>query len=148
MPNPMSPQVDERYAPYAALLIRLSLGAMWLSHAGLKVFVFTVPGFAGFLESNGLPAFMAWPVVLLEIGGGLAILAGFYGRFVSLILLPILIVATSTHIGNGWVFSNPGGGWEYPVFLTAVSLAHALLGEGAHALRGSPFIVPRPKAAA
>jgi putative oxidoreductase len=38
------------------------------------------------------------------------------------------------HGANGWVFSNPGGGWEYPAFLIAASLAQTLLGDGAFAL--------------
>ena len=43
--------------------------------------------------------------------------------------------ATLQHAGNGWVFSNANGGWEYPVFLIAASLVHALLGDGRYALR-------------
>jgi putative oxidoreductase len=127
--------IDTRLAPYGALTVRVALGVMWLSHAGLKWFVFTVPGFAGWLDSQGLPGFMAWPVFLLEAFGGLCILLGFYGRQVSLLLLPVLLVATSTHIPNGWLFTSAGGGWEYPVFLIAASIAHALLGDGALALR-------------
>jgi putative oxidoreductase len=52
---------------------------------------------------------------------------------VSLALIPILIGATWVHIGNGWVFSAANGGWEYPVFLIAVSLVQSLLGDGAYA---------------
>jgi len=36
--------IDSRTAPYAALLLRLSLGALFLAHAGLKFFVFTPAG--------------------------------------------------------------------------------------------------------
>lgn len=127
--------IDQRYAPYAALLLRLSLGTMWISHALLKLLVFTVPGFQSFLASHGMPTAVAWPVVLLEIGGGALILLGVYGRVVSLVLFPILAGATLAHIGNGWVFSAPNGGWEYPVFLIAASVVHALLGDGAYAAR-------------
>ncbi len=56
---------------------------MWIAHALLKWFVFTTPGFAGWLESQGMPAFMAWLVFLLELSGGVMILIGFYGRYVS-----------------------------------------------------------------
>ena len=131
---------DHRYAPYAAALLRVSLAAMWISHALLKLLVFTIAGFEGFLASHGIPAFVAWPVVLLELGGGALILLGLHGRFVSLALLPVLVGALFAHIGNGWVFSNPNGGWEYPLFLIAMSLVHAMLGDGALALaarRGS-----------
>lgn len=127
---------DNRYAPYAATLLRFSLGAMWISHALLKLLVFGIAGFGGFLASQGMPAFAAWPVVLLELAGGTLILLGFHGRIVSL-LLPVLAGATLVHIGNGWVFSNPNGGWEYPVFLIAMSLVHGLLGDGAFSLRSA-----------
>jgi putative oxidoreductase len=125
--------IDQRYAPYAALLLRVSLGTMWASHALLKVLVFTIPGFQSFLASHGMPSFIAWPVVILEIAGGALILLGIYGRLASLALLPVLVGATLAHISNGWVFSAPNGGWEYPVFLIAASITHALLGDGAYA---------------
>lgn len=126
--------IDQRFAPYAALLLRLSLGAMWISHALLKLLVFTIPGFQAFLSAHGMPAFAAWPVVLLELAGGTLILLGYHGRFASMALLPVLAGATLAHIGNGWVFSAANGGWEYPAFLIAASAVHALLGDGAHAL--------------
>jgi putative oxidoreductase len=75
----------------------------------------------------------AWPLFLAELIGGLAILTGIYGRMVSLLLLPVLIVATSVHVPNGWVFTAQGGGWEYPAFLVAASIAHILIGDGAYA---------------
>lgn len=127
--------IDQRFAPYAATLLRLSLGTMWLTHALLKIFVFTIAGFEGFLAGQGMPTFIALPVVLMELAGAAAILTGFHGRFASLLLLPVLAGATAAHIGNGWVFSNANGGWEYPVFLIAMSLVHALLGDGAFALK-------------
>ena len=33
------------------------------------------------------------------------------------------------------LFANEGGGWEYPAFLIAASLALSLLGDGAYALK-------------
>ena len=59
---------------------------------------------------------------------------GFRTRWVALALVPVLLGATWVHMGNGWVFSGANGGWEYPVFLIAVSFASALLGSGAYAL--------------
>lgn len=129
--------IDQRYAPYAALLLRLSLGTMWISHALLKLLVFTMPGFQGFLASQGMPTFMAWPVVLMELAGGTLILLGLHGRLASLALLPVLAGATLAHISNGWVFSAPNGGWEYPVFLIAAALVHVLLGDGAYAVKSA-----------
>jgi putative oxidoreductase len=119
--------------PYAALLLRISLGTMWISHALLKLLVFTVPGFKSFLAAQGMPQWVAWPVVLMELTGGALILLGWNGRMMSVLLLPVLAGATLAHVGNGWVFSAPNGGWEYPVFLAVASLVHVLLGDGAWA---------------
>jgi putative oxidoreductase len=48
----------------------------------------------------------------------------------------------STHVANGWLFTSSGGGWEYPAFLVAASLAHGLLGEGAWAVHGRTVLRP------
>lgn len=127
--------IDQTFSPYAATLLRLSLGTMWVTHALLKLLVFTLAGFEAFLASHGMPTFVAGPVVALEIVGGALILLGYHGRIVSLLLLPVLAGAMAAHIGNGWVFSNANGGWEYPLFLIAMSVVHALLGDGAFALK-------------
>jgi putative oxidoreductase len=138
--------IDQRYAPYAALLLRVSLGTMWISHALLKLIVFTVPGFQAFLAAQGMPTYLAWPVVLIELTGGALILLGMNGRLASLALLPVLAGATLAHIANGWVFSAPNGGWEYPVFLIAASVIHAMLGDGAYAAKPvSTNAIHRPK---
>jgi putative oxidoreductase len=136
--------IDPSTASYGLLLLRLALGAMWIAHALLKLLVFTLPGTAGFFQSVGLPGFLAYPVFGAELAGGLAIIAGFYGRYVSLALLPILLGAAWVHLPNGWVFTAAGGGWEYPVFLAFASLVHWLAGDGAFALRrGTGALDPR-----
>jgi putative oxidoreductase len=127
--------IDNRLAPYGAFALRASLGVMFIAHAYLKLAVFTVPGFEGFLGKVGLPTLLAWPIILAEFAGGLAILAGFYGRLVSVALLPILLGAIFVHAPNGWVFNAPNGGWEYPAFLAVAALAHALIGDGAFAVK-------------
>lgn len=115
---------------HATALLRVSLGVMALAHGLLKVFVFTLPGTVGFFESLGLPAIVAYLTLVAEIGGGLALLLGVYTRWISLALIPVLLGATWAHLGNGWVFSNPGGGWEYPAFWTVALLVQAGLGGG------------------
>nr|WP_297352431.1 DoxX family protein [uncultured Caldimonas sp.] len=127
-----------RSPDHAALLLRLALGAMWVSHGlVLKLMTFGIDGFTGWMGLQGLPSMLAWPIVIAEIAGGIAIAVGFHGRWVSLALLPILLGATWIHAGNGWVFTAPNGGWEYPVFLVAASIAHFFLGDGAFAAKRS-----------
>ncbi len=119
---------------YAALLLRLSLGVMYIAHGLLKVFVFTMPGTVGFFESLGLPGFVAYLTVIAELGGGALLILGIYVPLVSIGLLPVVLGATWAHSGNGWVFSAEGGGWEYPLFLAVTTLVMALLGAGKHAI--------------
>lgn len=134
--------IDNRLAPYGAFLLRAALGIMFIAHAYLKVAVFTVPGFEGFLTSVGLPSLLAWPIILAEFVGGILILAGVHSRVVALVLLPVLLGALSVHAPNGWVFNAPNGGWEYPAFLVVVAVAHVLIGEGVLAVR--PTVLPAP----
>jgi putative oxidoreductase len=127
--------IDPRTAPYAAALLRVSLGAMFIAHSLiLKHFTFTLAGTAQFFESLGLPAGLAYATFWAELVGGILLVAGVGTRWVALALIPILAGATWVHAGNGWVFSGQSGGWEYPVFLIAASLVQALLGDGRYAL--------------
>jgi len=127
--------IDTKTAPYGALLLRVALGVMFLTHSlYLKVFVFTVPGTVQFMESLGLPGFSAYLLIGAEVFGGIALILGIYTRLVSLALAPVLLGALWVHSGNGWVFSAKGGGWEYPLFLTVAVFVQALLGGGAHSL--------------
>lgn len=122
-------------APYAATLLRVSLGVMYVAHSLiLKYFVFTLPGTAQFFASLGLPALLAYATFWAELIGGALLIAGIGTRVVSLGLVPILAGALWVHAGNGWVFSAANGGWEYPLFLIVVSFAAALLGDGKYAL--------------
>lgn len=52
-----------------------------------------VQGFAGFMASGGVPAFLAWPVIAFEILGGIAILVGFQVRPVALALAGFSILS-------------------------------------------------------
>ncbi len=124
----------------AALLLRLSLGIMFLAHGLLKVLVFTMPGTVGFFESVGFPGFLAYLVTFAEIAGGLLLIAGIGTRAVAIGLVPVLLGATYVHFGAGWVFSNENGGWEYPAFLVVATIVQALLGCGRYAVK-----LPLPK---
>lgn len=131
--------IDTRTGPYGLFLVRVSLGLMFIAHAWLKFSVFTMPGFAGFLGQLGLPTALAWPIVLAELFGGVALVLGVYSRWVAAALLPILVGALNVHVGNGWLFSAQNGGWEYPAFLVVNALVVVLAGDGAFALRRASF---------
>ena len=126
--------IDSRTAPYAALLLRLALGTMFVAHALLKLFVFTLPGTVQFFQSLGLPGALAYVTFAAELIGGVMLILGVGSRWVAAALLPFLIGAAWVHLGNGWLFSAPKGGWEYPIFLIVAAIAQTLLGDGAYAL--------------
>ena len=127
---------ETRTAPYAALILRLALGTMFVAHALLKLFVFTLPGTVQFFESLGLPGVLAYATFAAELAGGVLLIAGVGTRWVAAALVPVLLGAAWVHSGNGWLFTAPKGGWEYPVFLTLAAVVQALLGDGAYALGG------------
>lgn len=130
--------IDNRTAPYAALLLRLTLGGLFLSHAALKLFVFTPAGTAKFFASVGVPAELAYVTIAAEILGGIALILGVWTRLAAVALTPVLLGAIFTvHGSAGFFFDNPNGGWEYPAFWTVALLVQALLGDGVYALRAS-----------
>lgn len=132
-------------AQLGTAVLRVSLGAMWIAHALLKLLVFTLPGTAQYFASIGFPGLLAYPVFAAELLGGLALLLGVYARQAALALVPVMAVAAWVHVPNGWVHTSTGGGWEYPAFLIAASIALWLLGDGAAAIKRSEWLRPHVK---
>ncbi len=134
---------DTRLTDAAALLLRLSLGTMFIAHALLKYFVFTPAGTAQFFASLGLPGALGYVTIAVELIGGVLLILGLRTRVVALALVPVLLGATWAHSGNGWLFTSPHGGWEYPAFWTVTLIVQALIGDGALPMRSpSPSSVP------
>ena len=119
---------------YATLLLRLSLGVMFIAHGLLKVLVFTPAGTVGYFASLGIPEAFAWLTLAAELGGGLLLILGVQVRWVALLQLPVIVGALVVHSGNGWLFSSANGGWEFPAFWAVAQLVLALLGDGPYAL--------------
>lgn len=123
-------------AAYAALILRIALGMMFIAHALLKIMVFTPAGTVGFFASLGVPGWFAYPVMFAELAGGMMLIAGLQTRVVALGLIPVLLGSIMlVHGGNGWLYTNENGGWEYSAFLIAASLALSLLGDGAYSVK-------------
>jgi putative oxidoreductase len=136
MPNgPTSPTP----ADLGVTLLRVALGIMFLAHSVvLKLMTFGLDGTAQFFVSTGLPVWLAYAVFLAEMIGGVLLVLGVQARWVALALSPILLGALITvHFANGWVFTAPNGGWEYPAYLFVLCIAQTLLGDGAFAMSPS-----------
>ncbi|GMU71888.1 MAG: DoxX family protein [Burkholderiales bacterium] len=127
--------MQDRRIDLAALVLRLTLGAVLLAHGLLKLVVFTPAGTAAFFEKIGLPGPLAYVVIAAELVAGIAIVVGWRTRLFAAAIAPILFGSALPHIPNGWMFSAAGGGWEYSAFLGLTAIALALLGGGRYALR-------------
>ena len=123
-------------ADLAATVLRVSMGGLFLAHAWLKLFVFTLAGTVGYFESLGFPGFLAYLVIAAEVAGGLALIAGLWTRWVALALVPVLLGSIyAPHGAAGFFFSNEGGGWEFPAFWAIALVVQSLLGDGAFAVQ-------------
>jgi len=133
--------IDLQTAPYAALLLRWSLGVMFIAHAFLKWRVYTMPVTAANFRSIGLPGWLAYVVTTAELIGGGCLIVGLAPRYVALLLVPLIVgTITTVHGKNGWPFSNKGGGWEFPAFWAAALVVQFLVGDGAWTLVRSPSV--------
>jgi putative oxidoreductase len=121
-------------AGYGPTLLRVALGLVFVAHAYAKAAIFTFPGTEAFFEASGFPGWTAYPVFAAELAGGFALIVGFRTRWAALALIPVMLGALKTHLAAGWMFTSPGGGWEYPAFLIVALAVQACLGSGALAL--------------
>lgn len=133
--------IDLTTGPYAIVLLRLSLAVLFFAHAGLKLFVFTPAGTAGYFKSLGLPGWLAYVTIAAEVLGAAALFFGVWPRLVALALVPLMLGTIITVHGKaGFFFTNANGGWEFPAFWIAGLLTLALLGDGALALVPTPAL--------
>ena len=126
---------SETLKPWGIAVIRVSLGVVLVVHSiYLKLFIYSLPGTAAFFASIGLPAVLGYVVFAIEAVAGIALILGWQTRAAALAVIPILLGATWAHWSAGWLFTNAGGGWEYPALLSFLAIAQALLGDGAFAV--------------
>ena len=128
----MKPETSD----YGVALLRVTMGGLVPAHGLIKLLVFTPAGTAQFFASLGLPAIAAYLTIFVEVAGGLVLIAGVLTRVVSLVLAVVMVgTIVTVHGAKGFMFSVPGGGWEYPAFWAVALVAQALMGPGAFALR-------------
>lgn len=138
---------DSFWSKWAPLPLRLVIGFGFAAHGFAKLSR-GPDGFADILLALGVPApvFMAWATALVELLGGLAIIAG---AFVSLVSIPLVIVMLTAmftvHLPfgfssitlkrmteNGPEFGAPG--YELNLLYIAGLLALILGGSGAFSI--------------
>lgn len=83
----------------------------------------------------GCPGTVGYLTIAAELGGGTLLILGIATSLVSLALIPLILgTIFMVHGSKGWMFSNEGGGWEFPAFWAASLLVQAMLGSGAVSL--------------
>lgn len=128
--------IDQRTAPYAALLLRLTLGSLFIAHLYWK---FAVKGFdpwlAG-LHEAGYSNLVVGYILSVEAAGALLLIPGIFTRWVCLFAIPVMVGATHFWlVRKGFWFTVAGG--EFTMMWGIALLVQALLGDGAMAWGGS-----------
>ena len=81
----------ESVEPYAGLIGRVLIAVLFVLSGWSKIGGYA--GTQGYMQSAGVPGGLLPLVILLELGGGLAIIAGFYTRVVALLLAGFTVLA-------------------------------------------------------
>lgn len=106
---------------HALLLLRVVTALLFMAHAVMRIVNGTIPNFAKYMESVGLPqpTAVVWAITLCELIAGTLIIAGYYVRWASTSLF--IIAATGIvliHRHFGWFVGEHGtGGSEYSIAL-------------------------------
>jgi putative oxidoreductase len=122
------------------LIARLALGLVMLPHGLQKtVGLFGGYGFSGtmnyFVTSQGMPALLAFLVILAESAGSLGLIVGLLTRIAALGFASVMLGAIATvHWQNGffmnWFGKQAGEGFEYHILAMGLALALLVGGGG------------------
>lgn len=118
------------------VFIRLFIGFDLIPHFCEKLFAGSAIRMADIHDFAALgvgdPTTMVIIAGCMELGGAFAISCGFITRLGSICLVSYLLVATylGHHFTNGFIWADPGGGWEYPVLWSAIILSFSVFGAG------------------
>lgn len=118
-------------------ILRATIGFIFVTHGVAKLYG-GVGGTAAFLGELGVPAaaVVAWGLTLLEVFGGIALVAGFLVRPLAVLFCIHMITGIFlVHAREGWYVVGPGqGGAEFNVLLVAGLVTLLLAGPGAAAV--------------
>jgi putative oxidoreductase len=115
----------------AILVLRLAVGVVLAYHGWLKLP--DVPGFAGFVDSLGIPApdLMAYVVTYLELLGGIALIVGLATRYVAaLFAVEMVFTILLVKLDVGLIAPDAGVGAELDLLILAIALSLVLVGAG------------------
>lgn len=115
------------------LVLRLTVGLVFVVHGAHKLFVRGVPNVMGFLEQLGItpPEFWAWTLTFAELLGGVGVVVGALTRFAACLTSAVMIVAIATVL---WVRGFFVPGYEFALTLLGASVTIQLTGPGRFAM--------------
>jgi putative oxidoreductase len=123
------------------MIVRLALGIVMLPHGLQKTLgLFGGPGYSGAMAmftSQGMPAALAFLVILGESAGSLGLIVGFLSRIAGFGISCIMLGAIAmVHLPNGlfmnWSGKQAGEGFEFHILALGMALA-VLVGGGGRA---------------
>lgn len=123
--------IDQRTAPYAALLLRLTLGSLFIIHLYWKYAVRGFDPWLAGLHEAGYSNLVVGYVLCAETAAALLLIPGIYTRWVSLLAVPLMVGAAQFWlVRKGFYFTVAGA--EFPMLWGIALVVQALLGDGAY----------------
>lgn len=130
--------IDQRTAPYGILLLRVTLGCLFIAHLYWKFAILDggLEKWWGNLINNGYPSFVPWYSISAEFAGALLLIPGIYTRWVALYTLPLMVGAAQYWaVRKGFYFT--AGGFELPAVWSMMLVLQVMLGDGPYAIISS-----------
>jgi len=130
--------IDQRTAPWAALLLRVTLGSLFIAHLYWKFAILDggLNKWWAIFANNGYPSITPWYCVSAEFVGAVFLVPGICTRWAALYALPLTIGAAQFWaVRKGFYFT--GAGSELPVAWSAMLVVQILLGDGPYAVVSS-----------
>ena len=95
-----------KYRDFGLLILRVGLGAMYLTHGGPKLMGgpamwVKVGGAMNYVGIHAVPVFWGFMAACSEFFGGLCLILGLFFRPACMFLLITMAVAASMHFGKG-----------------------------------------------
>jgi putative oxidoreductase len=123
----------EAVAPYGYPLIRFGAGAIFMYHGYAKLFL----GFGAVVAKNILtpmgfptPDLLANLLGMLELFGGAALVFGLLTRPIALMFAIEMAFVVQWHFPNGYFFTSPKGGYEFPLLMLLIYIVIFFRGGG------------------
>ena len=114
---------------HAILILRVSVAIFFMAHAAVRIVNGSIPSFAGFLASKGIPFSLSvvWIITVYELAAGTMMALGCHVRCIT---VGFFVIAAGgivlIHAQLGWFVGEHGvGGMEYSLCLIVALLVIA-----------------------